>query len=228
MRQELFGGRVDGDPEDLVDSRGSGAGVTAGEPLAKGVLLSARLAAVLRADVRGGGGGDDVGNAVGSGTPGPVDAGNGGPSPVLAHPVENGGVGRAGGDRHQGPGGDQSSGVLCARLLRQRGVVGVGIGSVAVHRVGEQGGSALLGGPEDDQVGHSLPGSTVALHQRRAAAAHGPVRPLAVSESQSRDALVAARADEYLRRRDISLERDRQKVEMATSQPWWAQYNVPR
>ena len=115
VRQELFGGRVDGDsdpreaavspagregdPEDLVDSRGSGAGVTAGEPLAKGVLLSARLAAVLRADVRGGGGGDDVGNAVGSGTPGPVDAGNGGPSSVLAHPVENGGVGRAGGDR---------------------------------------------------------------------------------------------------------------------------------
>ena len=86
----------------------------------------------------------------------------------------------------------------------------------------------LLGGPEDDQVGHSLPGSTVALHQRRAAAAHGPVRPLAVSESQSRDALVAARADKYLRRRDISLDRDRQKVEMATSLPWWAQYNVPR
>jgi hypothetical protein len=33
---------------------------------------------------------------------------------------------------------------------------------------------------------------------------------------------------EYLQRRDISLDRDRQKVEMATSVPWWAQYNVPR
>jgi hypothetical protein len=33
---------------------------------------------------------------------------------------------------------------------------------------------------------------------------------------------------EYLRRRHISLDRDRQKVEMATSLPWWAQYNVPR
>ena len=56
---------------------------------------------------------------------------------------------------------------------------------------GEQGGSALRG----DQVGHDLPGSTVALHPRRPAAAHGPVRPVAVSESQSRDALDAARAD---------------------------------
>jgi hypothetical protein len=28
---------------------------------------------------------------------------------------------------------------------------------------------------------------------------------------------------EYLRRWDISLDRDRQKVEMATSLPWWAQ-----
>jgi hypothetical protein len=33
---------------------------------------------------------------------------------------------------------------------------------------------------------------------------------------------------EYLQRRDISLDRDRQKVEMATSVPWWAQYKVPR
>ena len=33
---------------------------------------------------------------------------------------------------------------------------------------------------------------------------------------------------EYLRRRDISLDRDRQKVEMAMILPWWAQYNVPR
>jgi hypothetical protein len=28
---------------------------------------------------------------------------------------------------------------------------------------------------------------------------------------------------EYLRRWDISLDRDRQKVEMATSLPWWTQ-----
>lgn len=55
--QELFGGRVDGDsdpreavvspagcegdPEYLIDSRGSGAGVAAGEPLAGRALLSA-------------------------------------------------------------------------------------------------------------------------------------------------------------------------------------------
>ena len=99
VRQELFGGLVDrdsdrgeaavslagheGDPEDLTDSRGSGAGVAAGKPLAGGVLLSARPVAVLRADVRGGGGGDDVGSAVGSSPPGPADAGNGDPHPCL-------------------------------------------------------------------------------------------------------------------------------------------------
>lgn len=33
---------------------------------------------------------------------------------------------------------------------------------------------------------------------------------------------------EYLQRRDISLDRDRQNVEMATSLPWWALHNVPR